>query len=284
MLKRCSRNKNKSGYLTGAELAVFGPNTAGQYWMCSGVAGFNADAPKHFYLPECYTDPFGNLTTLTYDSLDLFIQSSTDALGNRTEVTKFDFRVLAPCQMKDVNDNLSEVRFDILGMPTAMAVMGKGNEADNLGDFDDVLLNPDLDTLQNFFVYNDYSVANAKHFLRGASTRYVYYFGETIEDGKTIWGKHPACACGIVRERHVADEPNSPVQCGFEYSDGTGNVMVKKMQAEPEQLGEPLRWVVSGKVILNNKGKPVKQYEPYFSLGHQFESLTEVGVTSVMLL
>ncbi|GHO82382.1 SpvB/TcaC N-terminal domain-containing protein [Dictyobacter formicarum] len=279
-------DKQTGGYLSGADLTTrFGGNTTDQYWICSGVAGFNADAAQHFYVPERYTDPFGNPTTLTYDLYDLFIQSSTDALGNRTEVTEFDFRVLAPHKMKDANDNLSEVRFDVLGMPTAMTVMGKGNEGDNLNAFDAALLNPDLTTMQEFFVTKDYSVADAKKLLRGASTRNVYYFGEISTDGKTLWGQHPACAYSIVRERHVADEPDSAVQSAFEYSDGTGNVLVKKVQAEPEQPGGSLRWVASGKTILNNKGKPVKQYEPYFSppmVGHRFEEPSEVGVTPVM--
>jgi YD repeat-containing protein len=279
-------DKKTAGYLSGVDLAArFGVNTAGQYWICSGVAGFNADAPQHFYLPERYTDPFGNVTTLNYDPRDLFIQSSTDALSNRTEVTEFDFRVLAPRQMKDANDNLSEVRFDILGMPAAMAVLGKGNEADNLRDFDDALLNLDLASRQDFFVNKDYSVTDAKLLLRDASARHVYYCGEVFENGKTVWGRHPACACGIVRERHVTDEPNSPVQSAFEYSDGAGNVLVKKVQAEPETGSTTLRWVASGKIILNNKGKPVKQYEPYFSssaVGHRFAELVEVGVTPVI--
>ena len=270
-MKTALSDKNTSGYLSGGELtARFGGEAVpGQYWMCAGVAGFAPDAAQHFYLPERYTDPFGNPTTLTYDPHDLYIQSSTDALGNRTEVTEaeFDFRVLVPRQMKDANDNLSEVRFDILGMPAAMAVMGKGTEADSLSAFDDddALLNPDLAAMQEFFVNKDYNVADAKDLLQGASARHVYYFGDIIKDGKVIWGQHPACACGIVRERHEAAEPDSPVQSAFEYSDGTGNVLVKKVQAEPEQPGGPLRWVASGKTILNNKGKPVKQYEPYFS-------------------
>ena len=82
------------------------------------------------------------------------------------------------------------------------------------------------------------------------------------------WGTHPACACGIVRETHVsqlAPGEQSPLQAAFEYSDGMGSVLVKKVQAEPEAPGRPLRWVANGKTILNNKGKPVKQYEPYFS-------------------
>ena len=69
-----------SGYLRGTALA---PALTDQWWMCSGIAGYAGDAASHFYLPEEYTDPFGNKTTLAYDGkYDLFIQSSTDALGN----------------------------------------------------------------------------------------------------------------------------------------------------------------------------------------------------------
>jgi YD repeat-containing protein len=154
LVKTALSDKKTSGYLSGNELSTrFGGEAVpGQYWMCAGVAGFAPDAAQDFYLPERYTDPFGNVTTLDYDPRDLYIQSSTDALGNRTEVTEFDFRVLAPRRMKDANDNLSEVRFDILGMPTAMAIMGKGAEGDSLNAFDDALLNPDVVTRQDFFV------------------------------------------------------------------------------------------------------------------------------------
>ena len=98
----------------------------GQYWIRSGIAGFDNDAAVHFYLPEKYTDPFGNITTLNTIKYDLYIQKSTDALGNETIVERFDYRVLAPLEIKDINENLSEVGFDILGMPVAMAVKGKG--------------------------------------------------------------------------------------------------------------------------------------------------------------
>ena len=111
LVKTALSDKKTSGYLSGGELSArFGGEAVPrQYWMCAGVAGFNTDAAQHFYLPERYTDPFGNPTTLIYDPRDLYIQSSTDALGNRTEVTEFDFRVLAPRKMKDANDNISEV-------------------------------------------------------------------------------------------------------------------------------------------------------------------------------
>ena len=280
-----------SGYLSGAALATRFPDadTTGQFWISSGIAGFAPDAAQHFYLPERYTDPFGSVTTLEYDPHDLFIASSTDALGNNTRVTRFDFRVLAPREMQDSNDNLSEVFFDVLGLPTAMAVKGKGNETegDQLTGFDDALTNPEPAQLTAFFVDNAYNEAQTRVWLGNATARHVYYFGETRNpDGSIAWGTHPACACGIVREQHVTQlalGEQSRIQVGFEYSDGMGAVVVKKIQAEPAAPGQPMRWIASGKTILNNKGKPVKQYEPYFSSsGHRFEEPQEEGVTPIV--
>ena len=45
------------------------------------------------------------------------------------------------------------------------------------------------------------------------------------------------------------------------------------------------RWVGNGRTILNNKGNPVKQYEPYFSTTHEYEDekvLREIGVTPIL--
>lgn len=293
------RNAKISGYLSGADLVARfatlpAAQLAGQYWIRSGIAGFAPDAAEHFYLPERYEDPFGNVTTLVYDPRDLFVASSMDMLQNKTEVTQFDFRVLVPREMKDINDNLSEVYFDVLGLPTAMAVKGKGNEGDNLIRFDDTLASPKLDKLTKFFVEKKpYDESQAREWLDNATARHVYYFGEVEEklpDHSTVirWGQHPSCACGILREQHVSQltpGARSPLQVAFDYSDGMGSIVVKKIQAEPEKAGQPMRWIANGKTILNNKGKPVKQYEPYFSapeIGHRFEEPHEKGVTPVI--
>ena len=285
---------DSSGYLSGVPLAtrfssISAIELSGQYWIRSGIAGFAVDAADHFYLPERYTDAFGNISRLEYDGrYDLYIQSTSDSLGNKTSVNSFDYRVLAPREMKDANDNLSEVYFDTLGLPVAMAMKGKGAQADSLTGFTDALANPDQNALTAFFVENNYdesSAANpAKTWLGNATVRHLYYFGEVKKpDGTIQWGVHPACACGIIREQHVAAGGISPIQVGFEYSDGMGAVLVKKTQAEPAPGSTELRWIASGKTILNNKGKPVKQYEPYFSLSaHKFEEPLEVGVTTVM--
>src|SRR5262245_53912217 len=111
-----------------------------------------------------------------------------------------------------------------------------------------------------------------------------------MENGQITYGHRPAGACGILREKRLnqLNGEELKIQVAVEYSDGLGAVLVKKAQAEPapgDTTGK-LRWIASGKTILNNKGKPVKQYEPYFSLNeHSFdkqEAESEVGVTPVI--
>lgn len=280
-----------SGYLSGDMLdrRFPGRDNAGQYWIRSGIAGFARDAARHFYLPERFSDPFGNITTLRYDERDLFIRFSSDPVGNTVTVTRFDYRVLAPREIRDINGNLSEVRFDTLGLPAAIALKGKGSEGDNLEGMTDELIDPDAGTRSAFFA-GEFSGTEARRLLGNATARHVYHFGEErASDGTLRYGAHPPCAAAILREQHVAAltrREESPLQVAFEYSDGGGNVLVKKAQAEPAAEGGPLRWIASGKTVLNNKGKPVKQYEPYFSeTGHRFdadEAAREVGVTPIM--
>lgn len=249
----------------------------GLWWIRSGIAGFQDDAAAHFYLPEQYFSPFSTaerpiVSTLTYDPLDLYIQSSEDPVGNIFSVERFDYRVLAPLEMRDPNGNLSEVAYDLLGVPAAVAVKGKGNEGDNL---EDVPIDLDEQAIHAFFT-GEYNEAQARAWLGNASARHIYYFGDS---------QHPACAAGILREKHVAqldENETSQIQVAFEYSDGGGAVIAAKAMAEPENTGGPLRWITNGRTVLNNKGNAVKQYEPYFTPHHRYEEPQEVGVTPII--
>ena len=270
--------------------------------MC-GIAGFAADAADHFYLPKNYTDAFNNITELEFDKYDLLILSSTDALGNSSGVfvdpdprlrPRIDYRVLAPTEVVDINGNRSEVFVDVLGMVVASAVKGKGAEADDLTGYTDSLANPNLSTIRSYFDLPPLTPVAARNLfqpvLLNASARFLYHFGEKIVNGEIVWCDRPAGACAIVREQHAAslttnDRPG-PLQIAFECSDGMGTVLMKRSQAEPEQVNGSLRWIVSGKAVLNNKGKPVKQYEPYFSAKAiccaEGDVHEDVGVTPLM--
>jgi RHS repeat-associated protein len=276
-----------SGYVRGNRPELDG--TSKQYWMRSGTAGFEPDAYDHFFLPECYTDAFGNTTTLQYDPRDLYVQSSRDALGNRVEVVQFDYRVMAPKRLSDANNNISEVAFDIRGLPVASAVLGKVTRSSNntettetgntLATLSFANLNPTPQEVSAFFNAANFNETQARTWLGKATARFVYYFGE---DG------NPAGACSVLRERHERDLANIeanriPVQVAFEYSDGAGQAFVKKVRAEAESPGGPLRCITNGKTFVNNKGKPVLQFEPYFSpSGHRFAEPQAVGVSPVM--
>ena len=87
----------------------------------------------------------------------------------------------------------------------------------------------------------------------------------------------PASAWGRARETHgVAEGSNRWIET-TSCSDGAGKVVMQKITTAPD--GNTPRWVGSGRVILNNKGLPIKQYEPFYSETDAFDA--EEGFTGV---
>ncbi len=264
-----------------------------EWWIRSGTVVYKTPPEDNFYLPEKYIDPLGSETNVFYyDDYNLFINKTEDAVHNITQVESFDFRTLSPQKMIDMNDVISELAFDILGLPVGMCIRGKHGEGDNLD-----LFNADLsqDEIRNFF---DDPVDSAFDLLGNATSRFIYDFTRT----NTL----TSVVSTITRETHsyklvdgnLVKNDDNKVQMGFEYSDGFGKVVMKKVQAEPglakkfnevdctvEEVVANPRWVGNGRTIFNNKGKPVKQFEPYFSTDHKYEDedkLVQIGVTPVM--
>jgi RHS repeat-associated protein len=283
-----------SGYRKGDQV-LGAPTAEEQWWLRSGVAGYDTDAAQRFYLPTRYRDPFGHLTSLSYGADDLYIASSTDAAGNRTVVTGFDHRVLAPTRLRDASGNESAMAYDIRGLPVATALRGKVS-ADGVAESgDDVTslsfeqLNPSEQAVAAFFLNAALDGRQARQWLGKATSRFVYHFGIPLTAGGPTTAPG---ACSLQRERHERDRTNQPsadpaswipLQMAFAYSDGSGQPLVSKAQAEPDPAdpSAALRWIANGKTVLNNKGKPVKQYEPYFSsVGHRFEEPREEGVAT----
>jgi hypothetical protein len=86
----------------------------------------------------------------------------------------------------------------------------------------------------------------------------------------------------VSRETHVSDtaEPSN-VQISFIYSDGFGHEIQTKAGAEADSAGRT-RWVGTGWTVFNNKGKPVRKYEPFFTNTHNFEFDNKAGVSSIL--
>jgi RHS repeat-associated protein len=277
----------------------------GCWWIPSGRIYYLPTAPsspqehnqalQHCFLPRRFEDPFGNASTVDYDAYDLLAATTTDAVSNVVTSVN-DYRVLAPALITDPNGNQIAVSFDALAMVAATAVMGKPGE--NLGDlltgFSADLTQPEIHGFYN--AVDPHTVAGP--LLGNATTRVIYDVRRFLNSqaaaptDPTKW--QPAFAATLARETHVSDlapGQQSTIQITFSYSDGYGREIQKKIQAEPGPVidGGPVvnpRWVGSGWTIFNNKGKPVRQYEPFFSqfpsAGHQFEFGMQVGVSPIL--
>ena len=283
-----------------------------------------AYAHQHFFLPHRYRDPFhtnavSTESFVTYDTYDLLVQETRDALGNRVTVGERnanptqplvrraqDYRVLQPALVMDPNRNRSAVAFDALGMVVGTAVMGKPEEVPVPGDRLTATFRPDLTQAEI-----DQFLANPKGppaatLLADATTRVIYdltaYWRE-LDPAK----KPPAVAATLARETHASEpvpEGGLRIQASLSYSDGFGREIQKKIQTEPGSVptrdaagkiivgadGQPVltpndvspRWVGSGWTVFNNKGKPVRQYEPFFTDAHRFEFDVRIGVSPVL--
>lgn len=309
----------QGGYVLGDDLQARGlfPATdkPGHWWVPSGRSYFSeqpaatpvaelAEARAHFFLPRRFRDPFGHDSRVRYDAHDLLVLETEDALGNKARagtraadgstINGNDYRVLQPRVMTDPNLNRSQVAFDALGLVVGTAVMGR-LDGPVEGDTIDATFQSDLSPEQiEAFVATprlpgntptESQAAPIAHSLLGhASSRIVYDLHRFMRSGQ------PPLATTIARETHVSDlaageQPR--LHIGFSYSDGFGREIQKKVQAEPGPVidgGAPVspRWVGSGWTLFNNKGKPIRQYEPFFDDSHGFRFGHRVGVSSTL--
>ncbi|MFC2146677.1 toxin TcdB middle/N-terminal domain-containing protein, partial [Acidobacteriota bacterium] len=287
----------------------------GHWWIPSGQVFYSPDAAhtpareltfarEHFFQPHRFYDPFGNTTTVNYDSRDLLVSQTTDPLDNITTAEN-DYRVMQPNLVIDANGNRSAAKFDALGMVVGTAIMGKIGEGkgDSLEDFV-----TDLDD-NTIWAHTHNPLNNPHDILKRATTRLVYDLTRYLRSSGSD-NPQPNVVYTMARETHYADldeeVPQTKIQHSFLYSDGFGREIQTKVQAEPGDApqredncdpdrpgqlimeeGKPKiglvekRWAGTGRTIYNNKGKPIKKYEPFFSSTHLFEEEPEVAKTGV---
>ncbi|MBI2737402.1 MAG: toxin [Rhodospirillales bacterium] len=302
----------ESGKLATVELATVLSAEAGYvqldgdagWWVPSGRVFFHpepdasaaeelAAARAHFSMPRSFRDPFHHDTRVRYDGYDLLSLETEDALHNKVTAgerdaagnvaARIDYRVLQPTLVTDVNGNRTAIATDVFGLVVGTAVMGKTTESlgDSLATFVAELGQPEIDA---FFAD---PIGLAPALLGSATTRVVYDIDRYYRTGDV---GQPICSGGIARERHDGDLPSdaaSPVQVSMGYSDGFGREIQRMLQAEPGPVedGGPVagqRWVVSGWTVFNNKGMPVRAYEPFFSAAHRFAFGHLAGVSAIV--
>jgi RHS repeat-associated protein len=279
----------------------------GIWWLPSGEAFFSPDASdgadaeheyarEHFFLPHRFRDAFGHTTSMSYDRYNLLVSERRDALGNRSTAGERDprgmltrdgndYRVLGPWLVSDPNRNRTAVSYDALGRVAGGAQMGKPGErlGDTLEGFDP---DPQSDRLAEYAAdpFSD------SHSLLGRATTRVLYDTDAFLRTRHEEHPRPAWAAVLARETHESDLPpggQTNIQRTFTHSDGFGRAIQAKAQAGPGPLGTdgPMhrhRWIGTGWTVYDNKGNPIRSYEPFFSDTPRFEFARANGVSSVI--
>ena len=224
-------------------------------------------------LVKVMRDPLGRVTTIEYDEpgrpYRLLPTKVTDPVGLTTQAT-YDYRVLQPQEVIDANNNHATVTFTPLGLLASTFVKGKGTEGDQT--------RPSVRMEYGFLAFANSPPENRQPiFVR--SLRQLHHDTET----------------------DVALPKRDETITTVEYSDGFGRLLQTRTQAEEVLFGDrtfgggilPIdrtddagtrqdvvgqantdltnpNVVVSGWQIYDNKGRVVKKYEPFFSMGWSF--------------
>ncbi|MEM1119429.1 MAG: toxin TcdB middle/C-terminal domain-containing protein [Bacteroidota bacterium] len=271
------------------------------WWNDSPITYFHTD-PINFYLPlKTENTRVGESSSLFVksevfcDEYQLFQTRSRVYLSDEVYLESsgaIDYQALQIWQATDVNGNKSEALFDAFGMAIVTTHYGQtmgeaeGNApvaAYNLpsdASFDDVLSNPAT-------------------YLQNASS-YIYY-----DHLAWMTRREPACAISLVGEKYqsqLAAASDQVIQIAVAYSDGFGRMVETKHKTDagpvqprtqkgqlvsPSKIGSQgswsnERWVVSGRTVYNNKGKPAQQYLSYFSDTPHYEDQATIEMDGLV--
>jgi RHS repeat-associated protein len=248
--------------------------TRGYFAQASRVAfDFHDPELPHRGLQVTTRDPLGNDTTIAYDRpYHVLPERVTDPAG-LTVSAEYDYRVLQPRMVMDVNNNRRVVTFSASGFVTAAAVMGK--EGEQVGDTLDA---PGIRLTYDFLAY------------------------ERTRDERQ---PQPVFVRSESRVHHITETdvplPNRAETIEkIEYSDGFGRLLQTRAQAEDvlfgnqyfgggvlsadqsvvtgdavgrrRSEGEAPNVIVSGLQVYDNKDRVIEKYEPFFSSGWGYAS------------
>ncbi len=299
LISNVYQDKVDNGSLEGGYIDI---NQDGNWWAPSGTPIFHRpDRIQHardrFFLPWGSKDAFGAAYWSHMDPYSMLpIRSALSRIGFDNDGDSYlelnesiainDYRTLTPKYSRDVNHNWSAVEVDAAGVVIKSAIMGKvagttpdSPPSDTAISEGDNLANPSAEMSYGFYDESSNTPAWVK------SKTYTKHYFHTEPP--------------IERQRLTSRLDFSEQ---IEYSDGGGNVVMSKVQTTPgvanvmdndgnlvevdtREREDTSRWIGNGRTIINNKGNPVKQYEPYFSATPAYEDaaeLVETGISPIL--
>ena len=281
------------------------------YWWNKGLVQhyFNAEQPERFYLPYQTKNDFAEnpqhsqieglkvKTVIGYDSyylLPVQIESYITDTEKNVITAEIDYHTLSPWQITDENGVIHQVLLDPLAMVIATSIFKEAkNGYPRQGDGDIKNFIRKDATFEQIIPNNGLDEEVLGSYLQEATTFFYYDLFAWQER------QQPASYISLARPTHVSDLQagnHSVIQVKVGYSDGFGREIESKLAVEggeailrdgngnlqrndnnqPVRGQVAVRWLVSGHTVYNNKGKPAKQYLPYFSNTAHYETQGEI--------
>jgi RHS repeat-associated protein len=264
------------------------------YWENNGLIQNYFTTPESFYQPsgiESYASQLGMKNTIEYDFYFLAVVKSISYVGVRAidpilpitipitnETTLLiDYRVMAPKQLVDINGNVSQTLFDAMGQVIVSTFFGTENEIAvggmRLYEYKGQAPEYVVRTTAPGGGAIDFNsvIQNPEYYLQGAAGYFYYDLNAFSNSGQ------PLNAISLRRENYYYEPGGISVfscQSAVAYSDGLGRSIGQKQKADPENEEE--RWLTSGRVVYNNKGKVCEAYLPYFSISPFYQTQDEI--------
>ena len=254
---------------------------SGLLWQSDEIHIFGGAA--NFFQREGLEQPNGSRTTFEYDQYALELTAQIDPFTNRIEAV-IDYHTLAASRITDVNGNITEVRYDPLGV--VVTTTSHGHVGAQPWGFNEMIaiVARTPTTVADL-------LAQPEHYLQGAS-KFVYYdLDAWRRDGA------PPATVQLTREelRHDGQGnvvPGSRIQIEVTYLDGlsrplqskniveagpaiqrdSGGAVVVDSDGRPVLADSAERWQVSGHIVYDAKQQPRRQYDAYFSPTWRYEN------------
>jgi hypothetical protein len=262
-----SSTLEQAGYVSSAYLFPRPAEATLTLWAARQGYVTYADS-EHFLRPVTYQDTLlTGVVTVTLGAHDCVVIQVQDAAG-LTTTAEYDWRFLTPFRTTDVNDNQRMVALDALGRVTSSRFSGTENGT-AVGYSDTDFAPPET--------------ADAALSLEAPLP--VHQCMVYITDSWMLVGeeKMPPHVVMLATDRYDTDTAQQ-VRQTVVFADGFGRTLqtaVRQAGGEAWQRqedgaltidtnGAPLlvdtdfRWAVSGRTEYDNKGQPIRTYQPYF--------------------
>lgn len=225
-------------------------------------------AAEHFRLPETYCDTLlAGAVTVTRDAHDCVVTRLQDAAG-LTTTAEYDWRFLTPVRVTDENDNVHTVTLDALGRMTTLRFCG--TEDGKAVGYSDTTMAVPLSASEALALTAPLPVSQCV----------VYMTDSWMPEGDD---RLPPHVVTLTTDRFDGD-PAQQVRQQVAFSDGSGRILqaaarqvegdawqrsdhgalVKGPDDSPATVHTATRWAVTGRTEYDNKGQPVRTYQPYF--------------------